>query len=98
MARLEFAAISQKNAATEISLHDIQHSNGSDHASREIDHQGVHIIMSKTLAGKRIAILSADGVEQSELTEPRKALEKSRRQDRPGVACKDPKDPGDEPS
>jgi putative intracellular protease/amidase len=33
--------------------------------------------MSKTLAGKRIAILSADGVEQSELTEPRKALEKA---------------------
>jgi protease I len=33
--------------------------------------------MAKTLAGKRIAILSADGVEQSELTEPRKALEKA---------------------
>ncbi len=33
--------------------------------------------MNKTLEGKKIAILSADGVEQSELTEPRKALEKA---------------------
>jgi protease I len=30
--------------------------------------------VSKTLAGKKIAILSTDGVEQSELTEPREAL------------------------
>lgn len=33
--------------------------------------------MSKPLEGKRIAILLTDGVEQSELTEPRKALEKA---------------------
>jgi len=33
--------------------------------------------MAKDLAGKRIAILSTDGVEQSELTEPRDALEKA---------------------
>ena len=33
--------------------------------------------MNKTLEGKKIAILSTDGVEQSELTEPRKALEKA---------------------
>jgi hypothetical protein len=32
---------------------------------------------SKPLEGKRIAILLTDGVEQSELTEPRKALEKA---------------------
>jgi protease I len=33
--------------------------------------------MNKTLDGKRIAILCTDGVEQSELTEPRKALDKA---------------------
>jgi deglycase len=33
--------------------------------------------MAKALEGKRIAILSTDGVEQSELTEPRAALEKA---------------------
>lgn len=33
--------------------------------------------MNKPLDGKKIAILSTDGVEQSELTEPRKALEKA---------------------
>jgi protease I len=33
--------------------------------------------MNKTLQGKKIAILSTDGVEQSELAEPRKALEKA---------------------
>jgi protease I len=33
--------------------------------------------VNKPLAGKKIAILSTDGVEQSELTEPRKALEKA---------------------
>ena len=31
--------------------------------------------MANKLSGKRIAILAADGVEQAELTEPRKALE-----------------------
>jgi protease I len=35
------------------------------------------IEMAKALDGKRIAILSTDGVEQSELTEPREALEKA---------------------
>jgi protease I len=35
------------------------------------------IEMAKALDGKRIAILSTDGVEQSELTEPRDALEKA---------------------
>lgn len=33
--------------------------------------------MNKTLDGKKIAILCTDGVEQSELTEPRNALEKA---------------------
>jgi protease I len=33
--------------------------------------------VNKPLDGKKIAILSTDGVEQSELTEPRKALEKA---------------------
>jgi protease I len=33
--------------------------------------------MNKTLDGKKIAILCTDGVEQSELTEPRKALEEA---------------------
>jgi protease I len=33
--------------------------------------------MSRPLEGKKIAILSTDGVEQSELTEPRQALEKA---------------------
>ena len=31
--------------------------------------------MATLLKGKKIAILATDGVEQSELTEPRKALE-----------------------
>jgi DJ-1/PfpI family protein len=35
------------------------------------------IEMVQGLAGKRIAFLSTDGVEQSELTEPRDALEKA---------------------
>src|SRR5581483_8563679 len=34
--------------------------------------------MANKLSGKRIAILAADGVEQAELTEPRKALEAER--------------------
>lgn len=33
--------------------------------------------MEQTLQGKKIAILATDGVEQSELTEPRKALEEA---------------------
>jgi hypothetical protein len=33
-----------------------------------------YALPARTLAGKRIAILCTDGVEQSELTEPRKAL------------------------
>jgi protease I len=33
--------------------------------------------MAKPLDGKKIAILATDGVEQSELTEPRKALEEA---------------------
>jgi putative intracellular protease/amidase len=35
--------------------------------------------MAKLLDGKRIAILATDGVEQSELTEPRKASRKQAR-------------------
>ena len=33
--------------------------------------------MAKPLEGKKIAILETDGVEQSELTEPRKALDEA---------------------
>ena len=33
--------------------------------------------MSGSLSGKRVAILAADGFEQSELLEPRKALEQA---------------------
>jgi protease I len=32
--------------------------------------------MAQQLTGRRVAILAADGVEQVELTEPRKAVEK----------------------
>src|ERR1700731_2439538 len=46
------------------------------HKSIRIDVRSL-IVVNKPLAGKKIAILSTDGVEQSELTEPRKALEKA---------------------
>src|SRR5687767_4472686 len=35
------------------------------------------ILMERSLAGKKVAILVADGFEQVELTEPRKALEEA---------------------
>ena len=39
--------------------------------------EGVLFFMANTLSGKRIAILATDGVEQVEMTEPRKALEEA---------------------
>ncbi len=41
---------------------------------------------NNNLNGKRIAILATDGVEQSEMTEPRKALDAAGAKDRTGFA------------
>jgi putative intracellular protease/amidase len=42
--------------------------------------------MSNELKGKRIAILVADGFEQVEMTEPRRALDQAGAEDGPGLA------------
>ncbi len=51
-------------------------------------------IMTKVLKGKRIAILATNGVEESELVEPRKALDYAGAKNRIDFACigEDPSD------